>query len=53
MIGSLAQKQMYLKEKIVDEGHDPEAFVYFCQTIKENGHDINIWTMDELILVFF
>lgn len=50
-----AEKQNYLRERIVEGNYDPQAFVEYMQTmrgivliIKENGGDIDNWNYEEL-----
>lgn len=41
-----AEKQSYLYEEIINKGHDPDAFMAFCEQRK--GADIDNWTIPEL-----
>lgn len=42
------EKQMYLRTAIVEEGYEPEKFVDFLTTKREDGADIDTWTMEDL-----
>lgn len=42
------EKQMYLKENILDMGYDPTEFANYMNTLKEGGTNINNWTFEEL-----
>ena len=42
------QKQIYLKENILDVGYDPTEFAGYMNSLKEGGTNINNWTFDEL-----
>ena len=42
------EKLQYLKEEILDENYDKEKFIKFCLMKKENGNDIDNWTLNEL-----
>ena len=43
------QKQIYLREQILDQNYEPESFANFLKTKKgEKGSDINNWTLEEL-----
>jgi hypothetical protein len=44
----LLSKQELLKAEIIDKNYDREAFLDFCIAKKENGDDLNTWTIDEL-----
>ena len=41
-------KQNFLKSEIIDKGIDPNKFLEYCVSIKENGDDINNWNFDDL-----
>ena len=41
-------KQNYLKSEIIDKNINPDKFMNYCLTIKENGDDINSWNFEEL-----
>ena len=48
----LLAKQKYIKENIIDKNYDRNKFLSYCLKEKpDNGHDLNFWTMDELINV--
>ena len=42
------RKQLYLKENILNGGHDAVAFGQFMASQKEDGTDINNWTLPDL-----
>lgn len=42
------QKQIYLRDEIIQKGYDGEKFQEFLESKKENGCEIDSWTMDEL-----
>ena len=44
----LVIKQQLLKSEILDKQLDQEKFLQFCISQKENGDDLNNWTLDEL-----
>ena len=41
-------KQNLLQNEIIDKNYDKTAFINFCLSKKENGDDLNNWTLDEL-----
>ena len=41
-------KQAFLQEEIVDKNYDKFKFVDFCLSKKEDGDDLNNWTLSEL-----
>ena len=41
-------KQTLLQTEIIDKNYDKTAFISFCLSKKENGDDLNNWTLDEL-----
>ena len=41
-------KQNLLQTEIIEKNLDKGSFINFCLSKKENGDDINIWTLDEL-----
>ena len=41
-------KQTLLQTEIIDKNYDKTAFINFCLSKKENGDDLNNWTLDEL-----
>jgi len=41
-------KQTYLREAIVDAGYNPDRFIQYLVSIKENGADVDNWTLSEL-----
>jgi hypothetical protein len=42
------QKQIFLKKEILEKGYDSQKFTEFLSAKKQNGQDIDNWTMDEL-----
>ena len=41
-------KQNLLQTEIIEKNYDKTAFINFCLSKKENGDDLNNWTLDEL-----
>ena len=41
-------KQSLLQTEIIEKNYDKTAFINFCLSKKENGDDLNNWTLDEL-----
>ena len=41
-------KQSLLQSEIIEKNYDKTAFINFCLSKKENGDDLNNWTIDEL-----
>ena len=41
-------KQQLLQTEIIEKNYDKNAFISFCLSKKENGDDLNNWTIDEL-----
>ena len=44
----LQLKQQLLKSEIIDKNLDQMKFLQYCISQKENGDDLNNWTIDEL-----
>ena len=44
----IQQKQQILQTEIMDKNYDKNAFINYCLTKKENGDDLNNWTVEEL-----
>ena len=44
----LELKQELLKSEIIGKSLNPEKYLQFCQSQKENGDDLNNWTYEEL-----
>jgi hypothetical protein len=44
----ILKKQDLLKTEIIDNNHDKQAFLDFCISKKENGDDLDCWTLEEL-----
>ena len=41
-------KQTLLQTEIIEKNYDKTAFINFCLSKKENGDDLNNWTLEEL-----
>ena len=41
-------KQTLLQTEIIDKNYDKTAFINFCLSKKENGDDLNNWSLEEL-----
>ena len=41
-------KQSLLQTEIIEKNYDKTAFINFCLSKKENGDDLNNWTLDEI-----
>ena len=41
-------KQSLLQTEIIEKNYDKTAFINFCLSKKENGDDLNNWSLDEL-----
>ena len=46
--GEIEEKQNLLKTEIIEKNLDKDKFIQFCLTKKENGDDINNWSLAEL-----
>ncbi len=44
----ITKKQEILRKEIIDNDLDKELFLDFCITKKENGDDLDCWTVEEL-----
>ncbi len=42
------KKHELLKKEIIDVNRDKDSFLDFCMQKKENGDDLDNWTVDEL-----
>jgi len=42
------KKQAFLTEEIANKGFNPVEFAQFIETKRENGTDIDNWTLQEL-----
>lgn len=42
------KKQELLKKEIIDKNLDKDSFLDFCMQKKENGDDLDNWTIEEL-----
>ncbi len=47
-VKDLEQKQNYLVNEIMNQNYDPEKFSDYISNLKENGTDLNNWTLEEL-----
>ena len=47
-VKDIEQKQNYLINEIMNQNYDPEKFSYYISNLKENGTDLNNWTLEEL-----
>ena len=45
---SFREKQMLLQKEIIDKNYDKTSFINYCLSKKENGDDLNNWTIEEL-----
>lgn len=45
---SAEEKQTYLREEIIEKGHDAELFISFLEEKRENGANISTWSLEEL-----
>ena len=41
-------KQSYMRKAIIDAGYDAESFINHLNSAKEDGDDIDNWTLEEL-----
>jgi hypothetical protein len=46
--GEFQKKQNLLQKEIIDKNYDKTAFINFCMSKKDNGDDLNNWTLEEL-----
>jgi len=44
----ITQKQELLKKEIIDNNLDKDIFLDYCTSKKENGDDLDCWTLKEL-----
>ena len=44
----ILKKQNYLVKEIMDQNYSPEKFSDYISNLKENGTDLNNWTIEEL-----
>jgi len=42
------KKQSFLKENILEAGYDPQSFADFMENERDDGCNIDNWTLDEL-----
>ena len=47
----LQKKEALIQKEIIDKKYDKASFINFCITKKENGDDLNNWTLGELTIV--
>ena len=45
------KKEELIQREILDKNHDKANFINFCLSKKENGDDLNNWTLGELTIV--
>ena len=45
------KKEELIQREILDKNHDKADFINFCLAKKENGDDLNNWTLGELTIV--
>lgn len=48
MADNTKQKQQYLRSEIIEGGYDPGQFVEFLASQRENGEDIEVWSVSSL-----
>lgn len=41
-------KQQFLRQEIIDKGHDPEAFIEYISELRDGGDDIENWSSKSL-----
>ena len=46
-----SKKQELLQKEIIEKNYDKTAFINFCMSKKENGDDLNNWTLEDLTQV--
>lgn len=46
--GEIQAKQSLLQTEIIEKNYDKTAFINFCLSKKENGDDLNNWSLEEL-----
>lgn len=44
----IEEKQQFLKGEILNQGYNAEKFSEYISNLKENGTDLNNWTLEEL-----
>ena len=44
----IEEKQNYLRNEIMNQNYDTEKFSDYISDLKENGNDLNNWTLEEL-----
>jgi hypothetical protein len=42
------QKQLFLRKNIIERGYDPLPFTDYLSQQRENGHDIENWSLKDL-----
>ena len=47
----ILKKKALLQREIIDKNYDKTSFINFCLSKKDNGDDLNNWTMGELYIV--
>ena len=48
MEDDIKAKQHFLREKNIEQGYDPIPFTEYLSQQRENGHDIETWSMNDL-----
>ena len=44
----ITAKQQLLQKEIIEKNYDKGSFINFCLSKRENGDDLNNWTLSEL-----
>jgi len=47
-MASEEEKQSYLRENIIEKGHDADKFIAFLESQRENGSQVESWELEEL-----
>ncbi len=47
----IEEKQNFLRNEIMNQSYDPQKFSDYISNLKENGTDLNNWTLEELTKV--
>ena len=47
----IKSKQELLQKEILDKNYDQQTFINFCLSKKENGDDLNSWSLEELTII--
>jgi hypothetical protein len=43
------EKQNYLKTEVLEAGYEAEVFINFLEGKRDDGSDIDVWRLEELI----